>query len=326
VIADAQRTIAIETYSASKLLVRNRLAYWNELAAATYTPVVVTPMDLLTFAPELERVRIGEAHIGRLALSASQLSHTREHAMRTVAPLFFLQLQLEGASSHEQDGREAHLQPGDFTLLDNTRPYHSRFDLGNVMLIVGLPEGVMRRHLGCPENLVCVPMPGTSGANALVSQFLRSLWMQCRSGLEAASATRLSEALLHLISGSYATLPCTRSPPTASRLAARQRAISFIERHLGEAALSPTNVAAACGMTPRHLHRLFCDQDQTVGCYILRRRLQESARLLASPHHGGRTITAIAVDHGFNSIKSFSRTFRKYYSVTPTQFRAQFAS
>jgi AraC family transcriptional regulator, positive regulator of tynA and feaB len=58
-----------------------------------------------------------------------------------------------------------------------------------------------------------------------------------------------------------------------------------------------------------------------VGCYILRRRLEECARLLTTALHSGRTVGAIAMDCGFNSVNNFAKVFREHYGVTPTEYR-----
>lgn len=301
---------------------RRRLEYWNELAAHTHTPVALQPVDPQSYAPELESARIGDALIGCVTSSAAHISHTREHVARTTAPMFFLQLQQEGQSSHVQNGREARLKEGDFTLLDNTRPYHSYCYGSTVIIALGLPAPAVRLHLGCPEDLVCVPMSAAAGgATAFASESVIRLWQQCRAGLQEAAAIGLSQALMHLISAAYATLP--RVPTSPSRLSARLRAINYIEGHLADTTLTPTTVAAGCGMTPRHLHRIFADLNQTVACYITRRRLEECARLLAAPLHCGRSVGAIAMDCGFNNLKNFGRTFRAHYGLTPTEYRRQ---
>jgi AraC-like DNA-binding protein len=326
VSASASEVVVVERFSATSVPVRRRVEYWNDLAAITHTPVALQPVDPSSYAPELESARVGDALIGSVTSTASHISHTREHVARTTTPMFFLQMQQEGTSSHVQNGREAHLKPGDFTLLDNTRPYHSYCYGRTVTLVVGLPSPAMRLQLGCPEDLVCVAMSGSTGVSALAAQFFVQLWQQCRSGLQAAAATDLTQVLLHLIGASYSTLPRLRVPPTDARLAARLRAVNFIEGHLADASLTPTRVAAGCGMTPRHLHRVFSDLNQTVASYIAGRRLAQCARLLVAPLHSGRTVGAIATDCGFNSVKNFGKTFRMRYGLTPTEYRKQTGS
>ncbi len=76
-------------------------------------------------------------------------------------------------------------------------------------------------------------------------------------------------------------------------------------------------------MTPRYLHHLFSNQDETLARYILRRRLDACARALVSETQRGRTVTAIAFDYGFNSPTQFGRVFRSKYGMTPREYRRE---
>jgi AraC-like DNA-binding protein len=80
-------------------------------------------------------------------------------------------------------------------------------------------------------------------------------------------------------------------------------------------------VARSCRITPRYLHHLFAGSEETVGRYLLRRRLEECARALVVPVQLGRTVAEIAFDHGFNSPTHFGRVFRRRFGVTPREYR-----
>jgi AraC-like DNA-binding protein len=60
-----------------------------------------------------------------------------------------------------------------------------------------------------------------------------------------------------------------------------------------------------------------------VSGYILRRRLEECARQLASSLRRGQTITEIAFASGFNNVAHFTRVFRQQFGVTPRQYRSE---
>lgn len=111
----------LETFSTSGLTPRRRLEFWNDLACSTFTPIVADPTDLDAFRPSLSRASIGELLLSEVHSSPSVVRHTPEHVARTRQAMFFLHAQLEGRSANRQDGREARLEPGDFTLFDNKR-------------------------------------------------------------------------------------------------------------------------------------------------------------------------------------------------------------
>jgi len=52
--------------------------------------------------------------------------------------------------------------------------------------------------------------------------------------------------------------------------------------------------------------------------YLINYRLQEAAKLLASTE---KKVTVISKDTGFDSVDYFCKAFKKYYKLTPTEYR-----
>jgi AraC-like DNA-binding protein len=104
-------------------------------------------------------------------------------------------------------------------------------------------------------------------------------------------------------------------------IARREQIRSYIEAHLHDPALTPGRVAATVHLSPRRLHQLFEADGETVGSYILRRRLEECARAISDVSQRSRTVTEIAFLHGFNNASHFGRVFRERYGVTPSGYR-----
>lgn len=97
------------------------------------------------------------------------------------------------------------------------------------------------------------------------------------------------------------------------------RAMNFISRNL-ERDLSLEEIAAAAAFSKFHFHRLFkAAVGETVAAFNRRLRLELAAgRLLAHPRDD---ITTIAMDCGFSSSQNFAKSFRRQFSMTPTDFR-----
>ena len=311
----------IVSFSTAGLDPRRKLACWNDQASETFSPLVSDPADLRSFNGSIARTTIGDLTLAEIYSEAQLVRHSRAHVARTRSPLFFLHLQMEGKSVSRQDGREAYLNSGDFTLCDSTRPYDIALPGANRMLVLGIPEAQLRRQIACPECLVAIPMEASAGVRALFSRFMRNYWTECREQLDEAVAVRLTVAILDLLGAAYADLPRSQSSRSSLATAHRIRIINYIEAHLHDPDLTPTRIAAACKMTPRYLHHLSSDQDETVARYILRRRLEACSRALASDAQRGRTVTEIAFDSGFNSPTHFGRVFRARFGMTPREYR-----
>ena len=258
--------------------------------------------------------------------SDAQARAARMAAARTHPPRFFLHLQLEGEGLVRQDGRDALLRTGDFSLCDGARHYEISCPAGGRMLVLGVPTAKLRRHIACPESLAAIAMRGTTGVSGLLSGFLRQYWLQCRYSLDGEPAEQIALAVLDILGAAYAQVPRTHAERSSRGTAHRIRIINYIHAHLYDPDLSPAQIAAACRITTRYLHYLFSDGEETVARYILARRLDASAEALLADSQRGRTVTAIAFDHGFNSATHFGRVFRAHFRTTPREYRARAAS
>lgn len=258
--------------------------------------------------------------------SDAQARLARTAGARMHPPRFFVHLELEGEGIVRQDGREALLRSGDFTLCDGARHYETGCPAGSRMLVLGVPTAKLRRHVACPESLAAIAMRAAGGVGRLLSSFLRNYWLQCRHSLDGESAEQIAVAVLDLLGAAYAQVPRTHAEHSSRGTAHRIRIINYIHAHLYDPGLTPAQIARACRITTRYLHYLFSDGEETVARYILARRLEASSQALLADSQRGRTVTAIAFDHGFNSATHFGRVFRTHFGMTPREYRAQAAS
>ncbi len=313
----------LESFDTQAITPSRRLEYWNDLACSTFTPIVADAADIRDFSPSLIRGRIGDLRIGEVNSSPSIVHHGREHVARTREAVFFLQVQLTGNSVNRQDGREAVLSTGDFTMFDATRPYQMLFQAPNKVLVIGIPAALMQRQVASPESLVARHMRYDESVNRLLSDFAHALWRQCLTSDLQPVAANLTGALLNLVGSAYCVRSrvCSDSPSHLEAL--RLRIIRLIEENLCDCDLSPARIATLLRTSPRYVHTIFSRHGETVSQYIRRRRLEECARLLSSAPRGARTISDIAFDYGFASCTNFGKVFREQYGVTPTEYRRQ---
>ena len=58
---------------------------------------------------------------------------------------------------------------------------------------------------------------------------------------------------------------------------------------------------------------------ETLNSFIIRKRIEKAAAQLL--HHKEKTITEVSEDLGFNDLSSFSKAFKKFYGISPNQFK-----
>lgn len=311
----------LETFSTAELPPHRRLEYWNDLAGSAFTPLVTDPVDRRAFVGRLTRTQVGELRMAEARSDPAIVRHSRQHVARSREAIFMLCLQLDGVSINRQQGRESVLRYGDFHLLDSSRPYELTFQQSNRMLVLSIPHADLARRIPNPESMVAIPMSGRNGVAGLLSSLLCNFWQQRRTGDETFLSPRFSEAILDLTASAFAGLHAAAPVDSSIAIARRDQIRTYIETHLHDPTLTPGSVAAAVHLSPRRLHQLFEADGETVGAYILRRRLEECARAMSDASQRSRTVTEIAFLHGFNNASHFGRVFRERYQATPSDFR-----
>ncbi|MFS4454742.1 AraC family transcriptional regulator [Maribacter sp. 2304DJ31-5] len=98
------------------------------------------------------------------------------------------------------------------------------------------------------------------------------------------------------------------------------RVFEFIDQNL-DSDLSLNTISEIAFFSPFHFHRVFkFVTDETLNQYVTRQRVEKSALDLL---HKNITTTEIAHKYGFADNSSFSRTFKKYFEISPTEFKRQ---
>ena len=93
----------------------------------------------------------------------------------------------------------------------------------------------------------------------------------------------------------------------------------FIDENL-DSELSLETVANIGFYSPFHFHRIFkAITNETLNSYITRKRIEKTASILL--HQKDVSITELSFQYGFNSNSSFTRTFKKFYGLSPSEFR-----
>ncbi|SNR17008.1 AraC family transcriptional regulator [Tenacibaculum jejuense] len=102
------------------------------------------------------------------------------------------------------------------------------------------------------------------------------------------------------------------------------KAIQYIEEN-SNAKLLLEDVASKAHFSPFHFHRIFkAITGETFNHFIVRKRIEKSADYLL--HKPDKSISEIAFSSGFSSISTFSRTFKKFYGMSPKQFQESSSS
>jgi AraC-like DNA-binding protein len=221
----------------------------------------------------------------------------------------------------EQAGREADLGPGDFAVVDWSRP--ARWATASEQAVsVMFPRALLPLPGDEVARLVGVRIPGDRGAGALFSSFARQVVAHL-DDYGVGDGARLGTTMVDLLTAALAArLDGEDEVPSDTRQQAlRRRVHAFIEQRLADPDLSPGTVAAAHHVSMRYLYKLFEPQRTGVAGWIRERRLERCRRDLLAPALAARPVGAVAARWGLTDPAAFSRAFRAAYGLPPLEYR-----
>ena len=232
--------------------------------------------------------------------------------------------QLEGMRQYCQSGALALLAPGDTTLIDSGRPWTSDCAGNCARLYLRIPHWMVQERVRTSSLPVLPRISGKSGLGATLFSLATSLYEQAED-MNIEDGLVAIEAYLDILAG------CISRPESATTKLGRcaqlrPRVEYYIETHLAEPGLCPAGIAAAAGISVRHLHRLFAAKGCTVAEWVRERRLERCRTDLSDPHLREQNITDIAFGWGFSDSAHFSHCFKKEFGVSPREFRSHASS
>src|SRR5580700_8380466 len=154
-----------------------RFEYWKHVLSHTFVPLEVsTPGGGADFRGRLRGCDLGSLRFIEVRAEAHTARRTARLVKAAPAGCYKVGLQLRGSSVLIQDGREATLTPGDFTLYDTDRPYTLAFSDPHQMLVLVFPRdllGLPQARLAGLAGLTATRLPGEAGGMAtLIGPFL----------------------------------------------------------------------------------------------------------------------------------------------------------
>jgi AraC-like DNA-binding protein len=309
-----------QTWTTSVLSDADQFPFWLEVVWEAFVPVTLsrTAASLAednAFAGSVAASRIGPLRVASIASQPQMVKRTAANVRRDKGGVFFLNMPLRGTSTVAQDGRLAELGPGDFAVVDATRPFALDFAEDFEQLSLILPHEILVPLLGNPDVATARAVKGDTGLGAMAAGALRPLFdgVSIDAGLARPLAERLA-SLVALSLGAGAIAGRSRATLT-------QAALDEVERSLGDPELTPALVAERVGISTSYLHQLFSVRGPSFGRWLLSRRLARCRADLGDPELAHWTIGEIGWQNGFTDPSYLARAFRRAYGISPGEHR-----
>lgn len=300
--------------------VEEQFTAWQQIVDETYLPVRIEhgPARTEGFTSTLTAHSVGDVVVSRLRSDSQAVHRTRDLVEAAPGEVYFLNLPTHGSGIAVQDGRLATTTPGDFVLIDGSRPFSLAFADPFDQIALVIPHHLIDPLLARPRESTCLTVSGRSAAGMVASAAVRAL-AHGPTPADARTVRGLTDHVIGLVALAVSgTLPAPADP----RAAHLQAALDEIDRSLADPALHPAMVARQVCISLSYLTKLFAAHGTSFGRVVLQRRLDRAYDLLgpdcSRPAARG-TVTQVAVACGFTDPAHFARTFRGRFGITPSQ-------
>jgi len=311
-------------FSTRQVAARDRQGYWLDVLRGAYGGMDSAVPDEAGFFADMRLRRFRNLCLSRFTYSPVTLTRHVGHIRRADDEMVLFSFQLSGKRDVDQDGRTAKVGAGDVAIYDSTRPYQLRFSEPAETLLAQLPREQFMRRMGRTEVFTAKTLSRQNPLMDAVKRFLVDLHANVDNG-EPATSAKLEVCGIELLLAALSAESGEAVPQPMSRVASLYRLKSYIDAHLHDNRLTPDEVAAACGVSPRHQRSLFAGEGDSPAAYIWAQRLRRCKRDLADPRMRDRRISDIAFSWGFGDMAHFSHMFRKSESMSARDYRERHA-
>lgn len=294
-----------------------RYAAWRDAICDVYVHVDVKATDPDRYRGFIREAKFGEVVLTDILLSEQRIRRNNRHIAQLDKECYYIQLVQRGNISVLQCGETHRSNPARGAIFSAADQYELHGHGEVRALYLELPRDEFARRFPRERIPVVASINTTQGLGRITTEFCAALATESAK-VEADSRVQLGGQLMDMLALTLLSAEGDIPALEGSVMHARLRSVQqWIDAHVKDPDLSLERVAAANGMSLRYLHLLFERSEMSASEWIWSRRLQLCYDAIAKAD--GRSITAIAFDHGFSSSAHFSTMFRRKYGMSPRE-------
>lgn len=300
---------------------RDRAPYWADWIQRQFHGLQSDLYGDTEMEGRMTTARAGDVVLTRLEANRHRVMRSARAARADPVGYLKIVAPFEGCAGVEQQGREAWVTPGEWSIYDTTDTYAVNNPTRVEHLIVMVPKAHLAERGLKIDALMARRLGGHGGISRVTLETMRSAWREL-PGMSEEAASSLGGVITQCVHLSLLEL-AGRGNAAVQRETLKERIRQHVMRHLGDPALSVDAIAAALGVSRRHLYNAFVDEPDGVAGYVLARRVDACRATFEDDRLAHKSITEIAMAHGFSNMAHFSRVFRARVGLSPSELRRQ---
>lgn len=217
-----------------------------------------------------------------------------------------------------ESGGIQQIAPHDLAIINSEVPLRTVSTTGTRHLSVFVPHSLVLERMAWADDIcartIRLDSDSRRTAHSLAATLRSSLKLDCFDAV----GPSLVQALLALLRTVGSEAAPTRPKPVVT--IRREQVSECIKRHFSDFGLTVATIADELKVSARYLQRV-CEGGPSPGEQLRQFRLRKAAERLRNSTWIARSISEICYSCGFGSSSYFSTEFRRFYGVTPTQYR-----
>ena len=302
---------------------RDKVAFWADLVCQHFVQVecnsVAAPEQ---FHGAISLRKIDKVDVSQIVAGAQQVTRTQSMMAKANREYFLVNIQGDGNSGLQQDGRLATLKPGDMGIYSSSREFDLSFNTDFSQTVLTFPADELRLKIPGIDALTATAIDGQNPAARLLTRMAGSYYQTEFDALPPPAVAHAANALTELLAATVAAFsPAPEKHISNLTLFHLTRIKQYVVDNLHDPALSIQTVSQILRISPAHIHRLFEGELQTFSAWLWSCRLLACKRALENHAQAHLTISEVAFRNGFNNSSHFSRAFRAKFGITPGECR-----
>lgn len=311
--------LAHSHYSVADLPDQHRFEEWRESISCIFEVEATRDVRQDDFSASVDGHLLEGLMLAETKSRPQMWTRTSQRIAADGMDHYMVQLFSDGVMASDQ-GRDGEVLPaGGLVVFDLARGAKvATNDFTNVSLI--LPRELVSPYLRAPEDHHLRFFDASQPLVRLLHNQIATL----RAIAPDVTYAQAAEVMPHVVGLVSACLNGTvnGSPTNGSDIPLATISIvkKIMDSRLGEAGVTPADIARQAGLSRSKLYEIF-ESYGGVARYIRERRLRNVARHLANPAMGRRPIYDIARANGFENAAAFTRAFRGRFDQSPRDYR-----
>lgn len=305
---------------------RENFSYYREAICKVFMDMTPEVPEHQPFHARVDSTSIGSGKLNHVEFHPHRVTRSSADIAASSETCFYLNLKLRGNCRISQRNRSVTLKAGHLGIFSSEYPFVLDHTGGASLKVASflIPQDALAQRLPHGLNIQPTELSSDPALGYLLTETAKTISHRIAefSQTEAETMFEMLVDLVGLVISRKSDCRSNQSTRQATGVLVKQ----MVEINADQPGLTVATVARACNISERYVHKLFEASGTSFSQHLMQTRLDRVALDLRKSKMNGKSIGEIAFAHGFQDLSHFSRSFRRRFSRTASEWRHENAT